>query len=206
MADYISASEVKQYSNITYQDLGFTSNTDYDAFLGTLINQIERVIDNYCRVPSGFFKAGGLSFTETHYWNEDGEIHTRYYPIVTLTKVELDYAGYNQAADWTEIPSRYYYAKNEYGIVKIIGKSPGHAENSVRITYTAGYSAVPDDVKLAALNLANRVLKMLLQQRYSISAVPRDLDVRINIVIEEAFTDEIKSLLAPYRRALSARG
>ena len=206
MGNYISASEVKQYANITYQDLGFTSDTDYDAFLGNLINQVEDVIDNYCRVPSGFFKAGGLSFTETHDWKEDGEIHTRYYPIITLTKVELDYAGYNQAADWTEISSTYYYAKTEYGIIKIVGKSPGHTENSVRITYTAGYSAVPDDVKLAALNLANRVLKMLLQQRYSVSAVPGDIDVRINMAVEEAFTDEIRFLLAAYRRRYGVSG
>jgi len=206
MGNYISASEIKQFSNITYQDLGFASDTEYDAFIDSIISQIEKTIDNYCRVPSGFFKAGGLGFTEIHDWKEDGEIHTRYYPVLTLTKVELDYAGYNQAADWTEISSTYYYAKNEYGIIKIIGKTPGHAENSVRITYTAGYSAVPDDVKLAVLNLANRVLKMLFQQQYSISAVPGDIDVRINMAVEEAFTDEIRFMLAAYRRRYGATG
>jgi len=200
MGNYVSASEIKQFSNVTYQDLGFSSDNDYDAWLGNLINQVERTIDNYCRVPSGFFKAGGLSFTETQDWKEDGEIHTRYYPIVTLTKVELDYAGYNQTADWTEISSTYYYAKNEYGIIKIVGKTPGHTENSVRITYTAGYSAVPDDIKLAALKFANRVLKILFQQRYSVSA--GEIDVKISLPVEDAFTDEIIFLLKPYRRRL----
>ena len=205
MGNYISASEVKQYSNITYQDLGFASDTDYDTWLGTLINQVERAIDNYCRVPSGFFKAGGLSFTEIQDWKEDGEIHTRYYPIITLTKVELDYAGYNQTADWTEISSTYYYAKNEYGIIKIVGKTPGHVVNSVRITYTAGYNAVPDDVKLAALIYASNILQNML---FRLSGETVDIgDIRIrNVEIKEAFSDEIKKLLMPYRRGLVMRG
>jgi len=198
MGNYISASEVKEYSNVSYQDLGFASDTEYDAWLGNLINQIEKAIDNYCRVPSGFFKAGGLSFTEIHDWKEDGEIHTRYYPIITLTKVEMDQAGYNQTADWAEISSTYYYAKNEYGIIKIVGKSPGHVENSVRITYTAGYSAVPDDIKLAALMFADNLLRLLLGLE----------DVRIDEVsiryreVREAFTDEVKAFLKPYRRGI----
>ena len=201
MGNYISASEVKQYSNITYQDLGFTSDTDYETFLDNIISRVERAIDNYCRVPSSFFKAGGLSFTEIQDWKEDGEIHTRYYPILTLTKVELDYAGYNQAADWREISSAYYYVKNEYGIIKIVGKTPGHAENSVRITYTAGYSAVPDDVKLAALIYASNILQNLL---FRLSGETVDVgDVRIrNVEIKEAFSGEVKGLLSSYRRGL----
>lgn len=202
MGNYVSASEVKQFSNITYQDLGFASDTEYDSFLSSLIDQVEKAIDNHCRVPSGFFKAGGLSFTEIHDWSEDREIHTRYYPIVTLTKVELDYAGYNQAADWTEITSTYYYAKNEYGIIKIVGKTPGHVENSVRITYTAGYSAVPDDIKLAALKFANHLLKKLYQEQFAVFVGSSDIDVKVNLALKESFTDEIKIMLTPYRRSL----
>jgi len=199
MGNYISASEVKQYSNVAYQDLDFSSDTEYDAFLDSLISQVERAIDNYCRVPSGFFKAGGLSFTELHDWNEDGEIHTRYYPIITLTKVELDQAGYNQTADWTEISSTYYYAKNEFGIIKIVGKTPGHTENSVRITYTAGYSAVPDDVKLAASIFARNILRLILE-----SGDLKIGDVAIsNLEVSEAFTSDVKALLSNYHRGLA---
>ena len=202
MGNYISASEVKQYSNVTYRDLGFSSETEYETFLDNLINQVEAVIDDYCRVPRGFFKAGGLSFTEIHDWDEDGEIHTHYYPIITLTKVELDQAGLNQAADWTEISSNYYYAKNEYGIIKIVGKSPGHVENSVRITYTAGYSAVPEDIKLAALMLADNVLHLILQRMLGSSMSIGDFKSSLTEV-KEAFSDEIKGLLSSYRRRLT---
>jgi len=205
MGNYISASEVKQYSNVTYQDLGFASETEYDAWLENLISQVEAVIDDYCRVPRGFFRAGGLSFTEIYDWSEDGEIQTHYYPIITLTKVELDQASYNQAADWTEISSTYYYAKNEYGIIKIVGKSPGHVENSVRITYSAGYSAVPDDIKIAALMYASNILYRMLSQ---MSGETIDIgDVRVKSVeVKETFSDEIKRLLRPYRRNLAMRG
>ena len=199
MGNYISASEVKQYSNITYQDLGFASETEYDAWLENLISQVEAVIDDYCRVPRGFFRAGGLSFTEIHDWNEDGEIHTHYYPIITLTKVELDQASHNQAADWTEISSNYYYVKKEFGIIKIVGKSSGHVENSVRITYTAGYLAVPDGIKLAALMLADNVLRMILQRALGSSMSIGDFKSNL-AEVKEAFSDEIKGLLSCHRR------
>jgi len=200
MGNYISASEVKQYSNISYQDLGFASETEYETFLDDLISQVEAVIDDYCRVPSGYFKAGGLSFTEIHDWNEDGIIQARYYPIIELIRVELDLAGINQPANWTEISSTYYYAKNEYGIIKIVGKSPGHVENSVRITYTAGYSAVPEDIKTAALTLAkNMLLGMMISDEIRIG----DLTIEPQIP-QEIFTAEVKMLLAQYKRRLAS--
>jgi len=198
MGNYISVSEVKSFSRVSYQDLEFDSDADYDAFLNDLIDQIEKAIENYCRVPSGFFKAGGISFVEVHDWNEDGEIHTRYYPILTLTKVELDQAGYNQNSNWTEISSDYYYVKNEYGIIKIIGKTPGHIENSVRITYMAGYSSVPDDIKIAALSYASNVLHSILQRQFSVT--PSDINLKINLIIQEAFSQELRRMLSSYRR------
>ena len=200
MGNYISASEVKQYSNISYQDLGFASETEYETFLDDLISQVEAVIDDYCRVPSGYFKAGGLSFTEIHDWNEDGIIQARYYPIIELIRVELDLAGINQPANWTEISSTYYYAKNEYGIIKIVGKSPGHVENSVRITYTAGYSAVPEDIKTAALILAKNMLKSMM---FSDEIRIGDLTIEPQIP-QEVFTTEVKALLAQYKRSLAS--
>ena len=200
MGNYISASEVKQYSNVTYQDLGFSSETEYEAFLDNLIDQVEAVIDDYCRVPSGFFKAGGLSFTEIQDWNEDGIIQTRYYPILELIKVELDLAGVNQMADWTEISEAYYYVKNEFGIIRIVGKTPGRIVNSVRITYTAGYSAVPEDIKTAALTLANNMLKNMM---FSDEIRIGDLTIEPQIP-EEIFTAEVKMLLAQYKRRLAS--
>ena len=32
MGDYISASEVKNFAKITYEDLGFASDTEYNTF------------------------------------------------------------------------------------------------------------------------------------------------------------------------------
>lgn len=200
MGNYISASEVKQYSNVAYQDLGFSSETEYETFLDDLINQVEAVIDDYCRVPHGFFEAGGLSFTEIHDWNEDGIIQTRYYPILELIRVELNLAGINQPANWTEISEIYYHVKKEFGIIRIVGKSPGHVENSVRITYTAGYSAVPEDIKTAALTIASNMLKSMM---FSDEIRIGDLTIEPQIP-EGVFTAEVKMLLAQYKRRLAS--
>jgi len=202
LGKYVSIQEVKQFSRISYSDLGFSSETEYESWLETIIDYVERTIENYCRIPAGFFQDGGLSFTEIQDWKEDGEIHTRYYPIIAITKVELDMAGYNQTANWTEIPSTYYYAKNEYGIIKIVGKTPGHVEDSVRITYTAGYSAVPDDIKIATLTYTSNILHNIQVRSVGKNVDIGDLRVQ-NVVLEETFTAEIKSLLKPYKRVFA---
>ena len=200
MGNYISASEVKQYSNISYQDLGFASETEYKTFLDDLISQVEAFIDDYCRVPSGYFKAGGLSFSEIHDWNEDGIIQARYYPIIELVRVELDLAGINQPANWIELSEAYYYVKKEFGIIRVVGKAPGHIENSVRVTYMAGYSAVPEDIKTAALTLAKNMLKsMMTSDEIRIG----DLTIEPQIP-QEVFTAEIKTILAQYKRRLAS--
>lgn len=203
MGNYISASDVKSYSQISYADLGFSSDTEFDNFLNSLITQVEAVIDKYCNVPSGFFKAGGLSFSQEVYdWPEDGVIYLKHRPVLSLSSVELDMAGLNQTADWAAIDSKYYYLYPNRGILKIIGKTPGHVERSVRVTYTAGYSAVPDEIKLAALNYASNILHVILQRK--IAPVVRVDEFAVRIAYGEAFTGEVKALLASYRRRFVA--
>ena len=205
MGNYVTREEAKDYTRITYLDLGFSTENEYDSFIDQLIDQAEEIIDNYCRVPSGFFKDDGLNFTELHDWDESGIIHLKYYPIIAITKVELDTAGYNQTANWTEISSTYYYTELNSGIIKIVGKSPGHVEKSVRVTYTAGYSSTPYTIRNATLNLISNILHGMLVRLSGETVNTGDFTIRYSAA-KEAFTSEIKALLGPYRRGLAMRG
>jgi len=198
MGNYIVVADVKDHAKIGYKDLGFSDDPDYEAFIGKVIDQIEDLIDRYCGVPNGFFKAGGLTFTEELYdWDDEGIIYFSKYPVITFTKLELDEAGVNQTADWTEITSLYYYVYKTYGYIKVVGKYPGHYDQSVRVTYTAGYSAVPDDIKLAAVTLASNLLHSILQRR--ISPPVQAGTIRLALVVPAIFSDDVNRLLAKYR-------
>ena len=197
MGNYISASDVKSYSRITYSDLGYSSDTEFDTFLDDLITQIEAVIDEHCNVPSGFFKAGGLSFTEQYDYDESF-IRLKHYPVLSVSSVYYNTAGYGQTESWSEVTSTYYILYSDEGLIKIINKVPAIKEKSIKITYTAGYSAVPDAIKHVAVQLCSNFLHAILQRK--ISPVVRVDEFTIKMIIPEIFTEELKMLLEPHVR------
>jgi len=45
---YVTVTEVKNWSQINYKDLGFTSEADYNSFLEGVIELVEGLIRDYC--------------------------------------------------------------------------------------------------------------------------------------------------------------
>jgi hypothetical protein len=108
---YCSKTDVKDNSKISYSDLGYATDALYDTFLDTVIVLADGVIDNYCRVPAGFFEASGLALSNElldfcYPW-----ISLRYFPVLSVSKVEYNSAGYGQAAVWVTITEPDYVVK-----------------------------------------------------------------------------------------------
>jgi len=82
---YTTATDVKDFCKITYADLGLANEAAYTTFVEALISIVERVIDDFCGVPSTFFKASGLTIT-TEYYDSDG---TGYLWLATLSAGSL---------------------------------------------------------------------------------------------------------------------
>ena len=198
MGNYVSENDVKNYSRITYTDLGYSSDDDFVTFLSDLITQIEAVIDAYCGVPLGFFKAGGLTFTDERYDYDPELIQLKHYPILNVTKVEYNKAGYGQSEDWEEISNTYYILYSEEGLLKIVNKVPAIKERSIRVSYTAGYSSVPDAIKYVCIQLCSNYLHTVLQRK--ISPIIRISEFTVQSVLPTIFTPELKKLLAHYVR------
>ena len=204
MGKYVTLQEVKDFSRLTYQDLGYETESQFDSFLNELIVNVEGLIEKLCKVPSGFFQANGISISdETHDWN-DRFIILNYRPIISVSSVKLNIAGYAQSPDWQTIDSKYYIVYNNEGMIKIVGKTPAIPEQSVKISYTAGYSETPEPIKYAVKQVCNRILHEILQRK--ISPIIRVDDWTVRMVESMAFTEEIKSLLAPYFQRLVAAG
>ena len=198
---YCSKTDVKDNSKISYSDLGYATDALYDTFLDTVIVLADGVIDNYCRVPAGFFEASGLALSNElldfcYPW-----ISLRYFPVLSVSKVEYNSAGYGQAAVWVTITEPDYVVKLREGLLMLVNKQPSVIENSVRVSYTAGYSAVPSANKQVAIQLCCNALHVILQRK--INPTVRADDLNLKLLSSDILTRELQTMLGSYvRRSL----
>jgi len=195
---YCETEDVKAYSKIAYTDLSYANETAFITFLQGLIELAQSVIDNYCSVPSGFFKVDGLSFTSQVYDYRYPWIDLKYYPVISVSKVEYNDQGYGIAPNWVTLDSIDYILNMDTGQLMLVNKVPAIHEQSVRVSYTAGYNAVPDAVKHVCIQICCNMLHEILQRK--ISPIMRVDDFTLKVVVPSAFSKELQIMLAPYIR------
>ena len=201
---YCTKDDVKAYSKIAYTDLGYASDSAFNTFLDSLIALAQGIIDGYCGVPSGFFEAGGLSLASELHDYRYPWIDLRYYPVLSVSKVEHNTQGYGITPSWVEIPTQDYIANTQTGQTMLVNKIPAITEQSVRISYTAGYAATPDPVKHVCLQLCSNLLHEILQRK--MSPTVRVDDLTLKVLMPNAFTRDLQVVLAPYIRKTVACG
>ena len=201
---YCTKDDVKAYSKITYSDLGYANDAAFDTFLDTVISLAQSIIDNYCSVPSGFFDAGGLSFTNQLIDYRYPWIDLRYYPVLSVSKVEYNDQGYGITANWITVTSPDYILNSDTGQLMLVEDTPAIVEQSVRVSYTAGYSSVPGVIKQATIQLCSNILHEILQRK--LSPVVRADDVTMKVLTPEAFSRSLQAVLTPYVRRVVAVG
>jgi hypothetical protein len=201
---YCTKDEVKAYSKIAYTDLGYASDSAFNTFLDSLITLGQGIIDNHCTVPSGFFEAAGLSFTNELHEYRDPWIDLRYYPVLSVSNVEYNTQGYGTAPVWAEISSQDYLVNSQTGQIMLVNKVPAIVEQSVRVTYTAGYAATPDSIKHVCLQICSNMLHGILQRK--VSPALRVDDWTLKVLVPEAFTHELRTILSTYIRKTVACG
>ena len=204
MVNYCLNSDVKAYSKIAYTDLGYASDADFNTFLDTLIVLAQSLIENHCRVPAAFFNAGGKTFTNElqdygHPW-----ISLQYYPVLSVSKVEYNDQGYGITANWVTVTEPDYLMNLSAGQLMLVNKVPAIHEQSVRITYIAGYASTPNDIKYVCIQVCTNALHAILQRKVSPQVQVNDMVVKL--VAVEAFNEELKGMLRPYVRRLVVAG
>jgi hypothetical protein len=201
---YSTKDDVKAYSQIAYTDLGYASDSAFNTFLDSLIGLAQGIIDTYCSVPSGFFDAAGLSFTNEMLDYRYPWIDLRYYPVISVSKVEHNTQGYGITPSWVEISTQDYIANIQTGQIMLVNKMPAIAEQSVRVSYTAGYAATPDPVKHVCLQLCSNLLHEILQRK--MNPTVRVDDLTLKVLMPEALNRELQVMLAPHIRKTVACG
>ncbi len=203
MPSYITADEVKNYARLSDEDLGYTIADELDAFINELIVSAESLVESYCNVPRGYFEAGGMSFTNQLY-DYRVPVYLRYRPVLSVSTVEVNEAGYGQTPSWTTLASTDYLLNLLEGSVRLILKFPAQEFQSVRVSYMAGFSAVPETIKYVARQICSNALHVILQRK--VSPIVRVDDWAVRLVLNEAFTQELKQLLNPYVRHFGGVG
>jgi hypothetical protein len=173
-ANYTTAAEVKQYSgNLAYTDFGalFATDAAFITFIETVISRVERVIDDYCRVPATFFKAAGLTLAgELHDGPEENDLLLNYRPVISVTSLYVNEASNNAAADWV-IRSQGPGANKHFllylgrGLIRFFEDAPGVGDQNVKATYVAGYSTTPGPITQVCAELSADVLKAMLNRK-----------------------------------------
>jgi hypothetical protein len=146
--DLITTSEFKLFLDIQV--------STWDTLIDSLVTSCSVWIENYC---GGLrFKNSGSDVTEYY----DGEtqdddrmsIFVKNIPIISVTSVASASGSYSSPT-WTN-----FDAANDYVVNRQTGQisffSLPEGKQNIRVIYQGGYSSVPEDLKLACLELVAR--------------------------------------------------
>ena len=147
MQDLVTIDDFKQYKKI--------NSTDNDDRLDLIIKSVSAYVKSYC---NRFFNDYAIQ-EKTEYLNgRDKEfVYLQEFPILTLTSVHTSIDGgtsYTELAIGTDV-----YIDEETGQLIKADELPfvtaGTGHKSVKVVYTGGFNEIPEDLKLACLDLVD---------------------------------------------------
>ena len=135
--------------NDVKESLGISSSvTTYDNLIIRKINQATLAIENYC----------GRRFASTVYTDEEynatqtSEIILKQRPVTTFTQLSIRDSALN-ISTWETIDTQLYFTDLSSGVVLLNFRASGSWKR-YKVTYTAGYTTIPEDLAEACASLA----------------------------------------------------
>jgi len=194
MADLITLSD--------YKDMEGINGPKEDLRISRLIPSVSELVKTYC----------GNSFVDFHSSDkiEDFDIYWDTYavqltesPIVSITTVQ-ERGGYDQSYNTLTTGAYEYYLDSRTDSVVRTNKSGSRLNWSqgvaaVRVTYKAGYSEVPSDLKLAVADLITYYLKDEHKERRTLGGASIQNQSSTTQRDNVAFPDHIKRVLDLYK-------
>lgn len=125
-----------------------SSDTSWDNLIRRKINQATLMIERYT----------GRHFALTTYTDEEynatgtDQLALKQRPIVTLTSISSRDTSLNEA-DWDAFDTDLYFSDANSGIVRLLSSTAGRW-NRYKVTYSAGYATIPEDIAEACATLA----------------------------------------------------
>ena len=200
MADLITLQQYKDFAGLT--------GVSMDARINVIVDSVSELVKNYC----GTSLIDDYSSAKTEYFDIKDNVTTRVMldegPIRTVTSVqERD----SQAASYVTLiteksdnSGKYEYIVDSMtdSIIRTdenVDKSFPKGRKAVKVVYTAGYSACPEDLKLAIFDLVKYYLKDERKERRSIGGTTIENPVSTSLKNNAGFPDHIKRVLDMYK-------
>ena len=200
MADLITLQQYKDFAGLT----GVTM----DARINVIVDSVSQLVKNYC----GTSFIDDYSSAKTEYFDIKDNVTTRVMldegPIRTVTSVqERDSQADSYVTLITENSDN--SGKYEYIVDSVTDsiirtnedtdKAFPRGRKAVKVVYTAGYSACPEDLKLAIFDLVKYYLKDERKERMQIAGAMIENPVSTSIRNNTGFPDHIKRVLDMYK-------
>ena len=191
-----------------YKDFAGLQGVKTDARINTIIPQVTQIVKTYC----GTSLIDYYSSAKTEYFDITDKLTTRVMldegPIVAVTSVqERDSQSDSYVTLITEnsdSSGKYEYIVDSMtdSIIRTnedVDKAFPKGRKAVKVVYTAGYSACPEDLKLAIFDLVKYYLKDERKERMSIGGATIENPVSTSLSGNIGFPDHIKRILDFYK-------
>jgi len=196
-------------------------DTDFTTTITNYIAYADDMIENYCKVPSGYFDAGGVTITNEyhdgvelgygstwqHLFGQRGDpfLRLKYTPVISVTTLSEE----TSAGTWT---ARTEGRNDDFLVmengVRYVANIPTYDYKNIRCTYVAGYSATPGSVAVCSARLAAALLQKVKdatrRQPARLAALSAEMAVDPTLS-HQVFSPPLKALVDPYRRRSPAR-
>lgn len=137
----VTRAEYKAYAGIT--------SPNQDAEIDLLIPKASQLVKSYCR--TSFVDNVDDPKVEQFSGNNYNRYYLKEYPVIQVLDVEASvdygqtYTSLAEFTDWAYLP--------DLQAIQHLGAGWADRVNGYRVTYTCGYETVPEDLKLAVMDL-----------------------------------------------------
>ena len=191
MADLITLAEYKEAEGI--------ASPKEDLRLASLVPSVSQLVKTYC----GNSIIDYYSTNKVEEFNIDWNTHIVQLtesPVNTIVSVEK---RDSVTASYTTVASTDYYLDTSTdSVLYVTGstyKNWPRGAGAVKVTYTAGYSACPSDLKLAVVDLITYYLKDEHKERRTLGGASIQNQSTSSVRDSVAFPDHIKRVLDMYK-------
>jgi hypothetical protein len=184
--DLVTLAEYKAYAGI--------SSSTQDAAINNVIPKVSALVKNLCRRT--FVDYVSDAKIEVTSGNGSSKIYLKEYPVINLSSVEISY-DYGQTYTELELYNQYVFDQEDDALYCTASETFPKYINGYKITYTGGYEILPEDLKVAVLDLVGYYLKN--DMAIHSPKAPGTNSVQIEYVTSTNLPAHIKRVLDLYR-------
>lgn len=176
-----------------YKDYVGINSTNSDEIIDAIIPKVSEYVKTYCRRT--FVDYVNDFKTETTNAGYGPDIILTEYPVLSVSSVDYSYdygQTYTSLVEYTD-----YVVNIEQNLItSLIGDFP-RVINGYQISYTAGYEVIPEDLKLAVLDLITYYIKN--DMAVHSPKAPGTNSVQVEYITSSALPAHIRRVLDLYK-------